>query len=1220
MQKIHKRIMALFVVICLVIGLCPITSHAEVSESSEDWIEIRTATDLYNIRNNLSGYYKLMNDIDLSEVTSEGGMFDYQGNGWRPIGETGNNSFSGVFDGQGHTISGMRMIAITTAGLFTANRGNIKNLNLYDFSMTLESADKSAIGSVVGYNYGTLENLNIIDGYFNMQSKKQITYVGGVAGINESIISNCYVNAIFKKRGNGTAYVSGIANSQGSSNSRISKCVNKSKFVNEGLYAYLAGIMYVITNASNSKAISNCYVITNEFCNNIAITSNNYNQGYIDIRNSYCYYSDKVEIYKGIDDYITLNQNQMQSQLFYEDFDFDNIWFIDDKLAYKCPMLRNTYNGDVKSELTPELSIEGWTYGESANAPTLSGNSGEGIVTYEYKRKEAEDNTYTEVVPTESGDYTLRATIEETEYYKGAVATNDFTIVQKELIVSGITAKNKEYDGTTEAELDCSAAWFTGLVGNDSVSASGTGEFDNKNTGKDKTVSISNVQLTGTKAKNYKLDENSSQKQTSAEISKKKLMVKADNMSKTYGEDDPELSYSVDGIVNGESAASITLGKLNRDNGENTGTYNIKQGNLSFGNNYSISFTGAKFTINKAKGDQTKPAPPVFISRTETSITVKAFSGFEYSINGGQTWNTTGVFGNLKDNTSYSIITRKAETQNVEAGVVSDALGVRTAAYHVHDYTETLETAPTCTEKGLMRYTCDCGDSYTADVTELGHDYKQVPNSAIRVTCLVDGKEADRKCSRCGNIITGKIIKAVGHDEVIDEAVAPTCSKTGLTEGSHCSVCGEIIVKQETILKLNHTWNDGETIKEPTCILSGLKKYTCSKCNETKTEAIEAKGHKVVTDEAVEATCSQEGLTEGSHCLTCGEIINEQDIIPRLEHDWDEGLVSKEASCTEYGYLICTCKKCYKKRTVSTSPIGHVEEIVSAVNPTCTKAGRTEYKKCSVCGEIIEFSKVIPAKGHTWDNGVITKEPSEEEIGLMTYKCTTCGAIRTEDIPKLDKKNDKTNSDNQSIESTTTEQNNPESSPKENQSIQKDGIGSISSDGTILTDTDGDKYLVSEKITQDKLKNNVTIADKKTAGKYKVTKVLKKNGKVTGGTVTYMKPYNIKCTKATIPKAINLAGVKFKVTSLNKNAFKKCLNIVTVVIESNVTSIGVNAFNGCKKLKTVTIRSSSIKSIGKNAFKGINAKVKFKLPKKKLEKYTKMIRKAGVPKKATFTK
>ena len=134
------------------------------------------------------------------------------------------------------------------------------------------------------------------------------------------------------------------------------------------------------------------YVVNRVYSMNQTITSNNYNQGYIDIRNSYCYYSDKVEIYKGIDDYITLNQNQMQSQLFYEDFDFDNTWFIDDKLAYKCPMLRNTYNGDVKSELTPELSIEGWTYGESANAPTLSGNSGEGIVTYEYKRNTRKRN------------------------------------------------------------------------------------------------------------------------------------------------------------------------------------------------------------------------------------------------------------------------------------------------------------------------------------------------------------------------------------------------------------------------------------------------------------------------------------------------------------------------------------------------------------------------------------------------------------------------------------------------------------------------------------------------------------------------------------------------------------------------------------------------------------------------------------------------------------
>lgn len=1205
MQKIHKRIMALFVVICLVIGLCPITSHAEVSESSEDWIEIRTATDLYNIRNNLSGHYKLMNDIDLSEVTSEGGMFDYQGNGWRPIGETGNNSFSGVFDGQGYAIKGMNIRGVETdqecVGLFSINYGEIKNITLTDF-MIVSIPTPYKVGSIVGINKGRVSNV------ISMGIIKTEASAGGIVGNNYKDIYNCYgeVDLSLGRDKAGIACWS-YSSSSNSYSPRVVGCVYKGHCHD---VRYFAPIVYAY---SSKTVISNCYSI----CSG---NNDGYELGYATIKNCYYLTSGGVVFYKSNGDKISLNQNQMYNPIFYEGFDFDNTWYMDDNMEYKYPMLRNTYNGDVRKDTTPELSIEGWTYGDLSNEPVLKGNIGEGAVKYEYKKKTDDDALYLENVPTDAGNYTLRATIEGTKYYKGATVTRDFTINQKDLTISGITAKNKEYDGNTDAEIDCSSAWFNGLVGEDTISISGTGTFENKDIGNDKIVSIETIKLTGNDAKNYKVNTESSQKETVANITKKKLKVMANNISKTYGDEDPELSYSVDGIVNGESIASITSGKLNRDNGENTGTYNIKQGNLSFGNNYSISFTGAKFTINKAKGDQTKPAPPVFISRTETSITVKAFSGYEYSINGGLSWNITGVFENLKDNTSYSIITRKAETPNVEAGVVSDALGVRTAAYHVHDYTETLETAPTCTEKGLMRYTCDCGDSYTAEVTELGHDYKQVPNSAIKVSCLVDGKEADRKCSRCGNIITGKIIKAVGHDEVIDEAVAPTCSKTGLTEGSHCSVCGEEIVKQEVISKLDHTWNSGETIKEPTCVLSGLKKYTCSKCGETKTEKISAKGHKVVTDEAVEATCSQEGLTEGSHCLTCGEIINEQDIIPRLEHDWDDGLVNKEASCTEYGYLICTCKKCYKKRTVSIPPIGHVEEIVSAVNPTCTKSGRTEYKKCSVCGEIIEFSKVIPAKGHTWDNGVITKEPSEEEIGLMTYKCTTCGAIRTEDIPKLDKKNDKTNSDNQSIESTTTEQNNPESSPKENQSIQKDGIGSISSDGTILTDTDGDKYLVSEKITQDKLKNNVTIADKKTAGKYKVTKVLKKNGKATGGTVTYMKPYNIKCTKATIPKAINLAGVKFKVTSLNKNAFKNCLNIVTVVIESNVTSIGVNAFNGCKKLKTVTIRSSSIKSIGKNAFKGINAKAKFKLPKKKLEKYTKMIRKAGVPKKATFTK
>ena len=179
------------------------------------------------------------------------------------------------------------------------------------------------------------------------------------------------------------------------------------------------------------------------------------------------------------------------------------------------------------------------------------------------------------------------------------------------------------------------------------------------------------------------------------------------------------------------------------------------------------------------------------------------------------------------------------------------------------------------------------------------------------------------------------------------------------------------------------------------------------------------------------------------------------------------------------------------------------------------------------------------------------------------------------------------------------------------------GIGTLSADGTVLTDSTGKTYYVINKVTAAQLKKNLTVADKKSGGKYKITKVVKKNGKVISGNVTYMAPYNKNTTKMTAPKAVKIGGVKFFVTALNKNAFKDCKNLKSATIEINVTSIGANAFCGCKKLKSVNIRSKQIKKIGSNAFKGINGKATIKVPKIKLEKYTKQISKAKAPKTVT---
>jgi hypothetical protein len=99
----------------------------------------------------------------------------------------------------------------------------------------------------------------------------------------------------------------------------------------------------------------------------------------------------------------------------------------------------------------------------------------------------------------------------------------------------------------------------------------------------------------------------------------------------------------------------------------------------------------------------------------------------------------------------------------------------------------------------------------------------------------------------CGETKT-EAIPATGHTVVIDPAVSATCTKAGKTEGSHCSVCGTILVAQATVAMTDHTWNAGVVTEAATCTTTGVKTYTCSSCQTTKTEAIPTTDHTWVID------------------------------------------------------------------------------------------------------------------------------------------------------------------------------------------------------------------------------------------------------------------------------------------------------------------------------------------------------------------------------------
>ena len=79
-----------------------------------------------------------------------------------------------------------------------------------------------------------------------------------------------------------------------------------------------------------------------------------------------------------------------------------------------------------KQDIHPVVTIANWTYGQTANVPSVSGNAGTGAVTYDYAPRGS--GNYAATVPTNAGDYTVRATIAETVLYASGVATADFTI------------------------------------------------------------------------------------------------------------------------------------------------------------------------------------------------------------------------------------------------------------------------------------------------------------------------------------------------------------------------------------------------------------------------------------------------------------------------------------------------------------------------------------------------------------------------------------------------------------------------------------------------------------------------------------------------------------------------------------------------------------------------------------------------------------------------
>lgn len=123
------------------------------------------------------------------------------------------------------------------------------------------------------------------------------------------------------------------------------------------------------------------------------------------------------------------------------------------------------------------------------------------------------------------------------------------------------------------------------------------------------------------------------------------------------------------------------------------------------------------------------------------------------------------------------------------------------------------------------------------------------------------------------------------------------------------------------------------------------------------------------------ATCTESGLTDGHLCLICGQV-HGQEVLDALGHDFGQWTVEKAATCTENGLESRTCSRCQETETRTIQALGHTPELRDAKDVGCTQDGYTGDTYCSVCGQLLTWGQVIPAKGHDYQDG----------------KCTVCGA------------------------------------------------------------------------------------------------------------------------------------------------------------------------------------------------------------------------------------
>lgn len=235
-----------------------------------------------------------------------------------------------------------------------------------------------------------------------------------------------------------------------------------------------------------------------------------------------------------------------------------------------------------------------------------------------------------------------------------------------------------------------------------------------------------------------------------------------------------------------------------------------------------------------------------------------------------------------------------------------------------------------------------------------------------------------------------------------------------------------------------HQHTSWVVVESATCLKEGTKQLVCDDCGNSLTTAIiPVTSHEAVIDPAVDATCENDGLTEGSHCKYCNQVLTKQVVITKKghhyvldvalsttnknvykcdcgatyeaekqgnecsEHETSEWKVIKEPTCSEQGIKQKVCIHCnVMLEQANIEMIDHTESILPGKDASCGVTGLTEGIICSVCQKVIKEQTEIPALEHQYE---VTKvvNPTANAKGYIEYTCTICNDSYQKELAEL---------------------------------------------------------------------------------------------------------------------------------------------------------------------------------------------------------------------------